>query len=193
MPLNPPSVARFLIHHKTDPKQRPRVPHVCRISILGEKMVRKIGQIIRRGPKTWLVRIYVGRDRETRRRKYVGKFIHGGLRSAWPTSTACSRSGTSSQHPLLPANRWPVPRSLARHLRSAAVAGEELPRLLESARTVRPSTTWRKTARGDFAGGNSDALQRVAEPEALGTHDSLHACGSLLVLEAGGSLETPPH
>jgi len=45
-------------------------------------MVRKIGQIIRRGPKTWLVRIYVGRDRETRRRKYVGKFVHGGLRSA---------------------------------------------------------------------------------------------------------------
>ena len=45
-------------------------------------MVRKIGQIIRRGPKTWLVRIYVGRDRETRRRKYVGKVIHGGLRSA---------------------------------------------------------------------------------------------------------------
>ena len=35
-----------------------------------------------RVPKTWLVRIYVGRDRETRRRKYVGKFIHGGLRSA---------------------------------------------------------------------------------------------------------------
>ena len=29
-----------------------------------------------------MVRIYVGRDRETRRRKYVGKFIHGGLRSA---------------------------------------------------------------------------------------------------------------
>jgi len=45
-------------------------------------MVRKMGQIIRRGPKTWLVRIYVGRDRETRRRKYVGKFIHGGPRSA---------------------------------------------------------------------------------------------------------------
>jgi hypothetical protein len=45
-------------------------------------MVRKIGQIIRRGPSTWLVRIYVGRDPETRRRKYVGKFIHGGLRSA---------------------------------------------------------------------------------------------------------------
>jgi len=43
-------------------------------------MVRKIGQIVRRGPSTWLVRIYVGRDPETRRRKYVGKFVHGGLR-----------------------------------------------------------------------------------------------------------------
>ena len=45
-------------------------------------MVCKVGQIIRRGSSTWLVRIYVGRDPETRRRKYVGKFIYGGLRSA---------------------------------------------------------------------------------------------------------------
>lgn len=45
-------------------------------------MARKTGQIIRRGSSTWLVRIYVGRDPETRRRKYIGKFIHGGLRSA---------------------------------------------------------------------------------------------------------------
>jgi len=28
-------------------------------------MVRKTGQIIRRGPSTWLVRIYVGRDPES--------------------------------------------------------------------------------------------------------------------------------
>ena len=28
-----------------------------------------------------MIRIYVGRDRETRRRKYVGKFMDGGLRS----------------------------------------------------------------------------------------------------------------
>ena len=45
-------------------------------------MARKTGQIIRRGASTWLVRIYVGRDPETRRRRYVGKLIHGGLRSA---------------------------------------------------------------------------------------------------------------
>ena len=157
-------------------------------------MVRKIGQIIRRGPKTWLVRIYVGRDRENPEAqvRWQIRSWRAAVRSGPPQPHALG-AGPRSQHPLLPANRWPVSRSLARHLRSAAVAGEELTRLLESARTVRPPTTWLKTAGGDFAGGNSDALQRVAEPETLGTHDLLHACGSLLVLEAGGSLETPPH
>ena len=45
-------------------------------------MARKTGQIIRRGPQMWMVRIYVGRDPETRKRKYIGKSIHGGLRAA---------------------------------------------------------------------------------------------------------------
>jgi hypothetical protein len=45
-------------------------------------MARKIGQIIRRGFCTWLVRVDAGRDPETRRRKYIGKCIHGGLRAA---------------------------------------------------------------------------------------------------------------
>jgi hypothetical protein len=45
-------------------------------------MARKIGQIIRRGSSTWLVRIYVGRNPETQMRRYIGKFIHGGLRAA---------------------------------------------------------------------------------------------------------------
>ena len=45
-------------------------------------MSHKTGQIIRRGSSTWLVRIYVGRNPETRRRKYIGKFIHGGLCAA---------------------------------------------------------------------------------------------------------------
>jgi integrase len=45
-------------------------------------MARKTGQIIRRGPQMWMVRIYVGRDPETRKRKYIGKSINGGLRTA---------------------------------------------------------------------------------------------------------------
>lgn len=40
-------------------------------------MARETGQIIRRGSKTWLVRIYVGRTPETRKHKYIGKSIHG--------------------------------------------------------------------------------------------------------------------
>ncbi len=45
-------------------------------------MARKTGKIIRRGPSTWLVRIYVGRDSETRSRTYISKTIRGGLRAA---------------------------------------------------------------------------------------------------------------
>jgi hypothetical protein len=45
-------------------------------------MARKTGQIIRRGPQMRMVRIYVGRDPETRKRRYIGKSIHGGLRAA---------------------------------------------------------------------------------------------------------------
>ena len=45
-------------------------------------MARKTGQIIARAPRTWVVRVYVGRDTETKKRKYLNKTIHGGLRDA---------------------------------------------------------------------------------------------------------------
>jgi integrase len=45
-------------------------------------MARKVGQIIGRAPRTWLVRVYVGRDAETKKRKYLNKTTHGGLRDA---------------------------------------------------------------------------------------------------------------
>jgi hypothetical protein len=45
-------------------------------------VARKTGQIIGCGPRTWLVRVYVGRDAETKKRKYLNKTIHGGLRDA---------------------------------------------------------------------------------------------------------------
>ena len=56
-------------------------------------MIRKIGQIIRRGPSTWLVRIYVGRDPEMLRRKYIGSAFTVVCALLRPTSTACSLSG----------------------------------------------------------------------------------------------------
>ena len=45
-------------------------------------MSRKVGQIIARGERRWLVRVYLGRDRETRRRTYHNRTIYGSLRHA---------------------------------------------------------------------------------------------------------------
>ena len=45
-------------------------------------MASKAGQIIPRGERTWLVRVFMGRDSESRKRKYINKTIHGTLRDA---------------------------------------------------------------------------------------------------------------
>jgi len=45
-------------------------------------MARKVGQIVGRGRRNWLVRVYNGRDPETKKRKYVNQTIRGGLRDA---------------------------------------------------------------------------------------------------------------
>lgn len=43
-------------------------------------MARKVGQIIRRGGRTWLVRVYNGHEVETKKRKYINQTFHGGRR-----------------------------------------------------------------------------------------------------------------
>ena len=45
-------------------------------------MARKVGQIIRRGPCTWLVRVFNGRISETKKRRYLNQTVHGRLRDA---------------------------------------------------------------------------------------------------------------
>jgi integrase len=45
-------------------------------------MARKVGQIVRRGDRKWLVRVYNGRDPESKKRKYLNDTVHGGLRDA---------------------------------------------------------------------------------------------------------------
>jgi integrase len=42
----------------------------------------KVGQIVARGERRWLVRVYLGRDRETRKRSYHNETIYGSLRHA---------------------------------------------------------------------------------------------------------------
>lgn len=43
-------------------------------------MARKVGQIIARGDRRWLIRVYLGRDHETHKRKYHNRTIHGPMR-----------------------------------------------------------------------------------------------------------------
>jgi integrase len=45
-------------------------------------MARKVGQIIARGDRRWLIRVYLGRDRETSKRRYHNRTIHGPMREA---------------------------------------------------------------------------------------------------------------
>ena len=45
-------------------------------------MSRKVGQIIARGERRWLVRVYLGRDSEMRKRTYHNRTVYGSLRNA---------------------------------------------------------------------------------------------------------------
>ena len=45
-------------------------------------MARKAGQLIARGPGTWLVRVYIGRDPQAGTHKYHNQTLHGSFREA---------------------------------------------------------------------------------------------------------------
>jgi benzoylformate decarboxylase len=45
-------------------------------------LARKTGQIVGRGRHRWLVRIFLGRDRETRKRRYHSRIVRGSVRRA---------------------------------------------------------------------------------------------------------------
>jgi integrase len=48
----------------------------------GVLLARKTGQIVGRGRHRWLVRVFLGRDRKTRRRRYLSRTVHGPVRQA---------------------------------------------------------------------------------------------------------------
>jgi len=55
-------------------------------------MARKVGQIIARGTQRWLIRVYLGRDHETKKRKYHNRTIHGSMREAQAYLTKIART-----------------------------------------------------------------------------------------------------
>jgi integrase len=48
----------------------------------GAFLSRRVGQIVSRGRRSWLVRVFLGRDCETRRRRYLSRTVHGPVRQA---------------------------------------------------------------------------------------------------------------
>lgn len=42
-------------------------------------MARKVGQIIAHGDRRWLIRVYLGSDHETKKRKYHNRTIYGSM------------------------------------------------------------------------------------------------------------------
>jgi integrase len=103
-------------------------------------MARKVGQIIARGDRRWLIRVYLGRDHETKKRKYHNRTIHGSLREAQGYLTRKLRE-----------------RDLGRDLEGAKITlNEHLDRWLETA--VRPRV--REKTCQDYQG----MLQRYVRP-----------------------------
>jgi hypothetical protein len=89
-------------------------------------MARKVGQIIARGDRRWLIRVYLGRDHETKKRNYHNRTVHGSMREAQTYLTRKLRE-----------------RDLGRDLEGAKITlNEYLDRWLETAvrPRVRPKT-----------------------------------------------------
>jgi integrase len=56
---------------------------VCRLCAnFGGDISRRLGQIVARGRQRWLIRVFLGRDRETRKRRYHNRTVHGTARRA---------------------------------------------------------------------------------------------------------------
>ena len=45
-------------------------------------MARKVGQIVARGDRRWLIRVYLGHNQETNKRNYHNRTIRGPMREA---------------------------------------------------------------------------------------------------------------
>src|ERR1700722_5305487 len=85
---------------------RHHIPVLCLLSGRRYLMARKAGQLIARGPRTWLVRVSLGRDRETGTRKYYNKTVRGSFREAQAYLKQSYRSSTAEICRVLPPSDW---------------------------------------------------------------------------------------
>jgi len=119
-------------------------------------MARKAGQLISRGPRTWLVRISLGRDSEAGTRKYHNKTIRGSFREAQTYLSGklqereIGRHGDQSQSVL---------RSVAHNCSQAEATAEKLHRLRSAVAASHPPGTRDKADRRDHPVRHPDHLR----------------------------------
>ena len=149
-------------------------------------MARKVGQIIARGDRRWLIRVYLGRDHETKKRNYHNRTIHGRMREAQAYLTKKLRE-----------------RDLGRDLEGAKITlNEYLDRWLETAvkpeydrrpartmtaccdRYIRPGSR-RKSSGCTAPSGPSNHLSANDRARPVRSDRPLHACG-IKVCDAAG-------
>ena len=149
-------------------------------------MARKVGQIIARGDRRWLIRVYLGRDRETNKRNYHNRTIHGPMREAQAYLTRKLRE-----------------RDLGRDLEGAKITlNEYLDRWLETAvkprvrektcqdykgmlrRYIRPKLGERVLA-ANASSRSPNCLSANDRARSVSSDRPLHACG-LKICDAAG-------
>ena len=103
-------------------------------------MARKVGQIIARGDRRWLIRVYLGREHETKKRNYHNRTINGSMREAQAYLTRKLRErdlGRDLEGTKITLNeylnRW------VETARTTESTGKNPPRLSRHAAAVRPA------------------------------------------------------
>jgi hypothetical protein len=147
-------------------------------------MARKVGQIIARGDRRWLIRVYLGRDRETNKRNYHNHpRAHAGSASILNQEAAGTRLGPrfgrSKDHPQR------ISRPMDSDGREAQSTREGLPGLRRHAATVRPAQPGRKSTRSNAASGFADHVSANDRTWAFRSNCSLHARSAEVCAAAG--------
>ena len=158
------------------------VPVVCQIlQMKGGRLARRQGQIIPRGDHRWLVRVYLGLNQETRRRRYVNRTVRGSFRSAQHYLHAKITECEESRE--LDGVRLTLDQYLDRWLELAARPKLRTKSLADYAsllgRYIRPvlgERRFRDLAPLDFQSVFHEMHQKKLSPRTIGyTHAVLHA------------------
>lgn len=149
-------------------------------------MARKAGQLISRGPHTWLVRVSLGRDPQSGTRKYHNKTVHGGLKGAQSYLNRRLQDRDVGRLPRAAAVQLDhyLDQGLAT-CRQAAFAAQELHRLRIVAAPIcsRPATWVHRAVR------HPGALCRDDRAGPVGDNCRIHERRTTIGLPVGGPLE----